>query len=89
MSNGSLNRFLGGSPGGVLIRLLFLSIIVGAIMSWWGVTPFDLYEGLTKLVRDLINEGFASLRNLGTWVVYGAVVVVPVWLLLRLLRGGS
>lgn len=89
MSNGSLNRFLGGSPGGVLIRLLFLSIIVGAVMSWWGVTPFDLYDGLTTVVRDLINEGFASLRNLGVWVVYGAVVVVPAWLLLRLLRGGS
>lgn len=86
MSNSSLNRFLGGSPGGVLIRLLFLSVIVGAIMSWWGVTPFGLYEGVTRLVRDLVAEGFASLRNLGIWVVYGAVVVVPIWLLLRLLR---
>lgn len=89
MANGSLNRFLGGSPGGVLIRLLFLSLIVGAVMSWWGVTPMDLYEGATSLVRDLIRDGFASLGHLGTWLVYGAVVVVPVWLLLRILRSGS
>lgn len=89
MSNGSLNRFLGGSPGGVVIRLLFLSIVVGAIMSWWGVTPFDLYDGVTTLVRDLIDEGFASVRNLGIWVAYGAAIVVPVWLVLRLLRSGS
>ncbi len=89
MSNGSLNRFLGGSPGGVLLRLLFLSVIVGAVMSWWGVTPFDLFDGVRILIRDLVEEGFASLRNLGIWIVYGAAVVVPVWLLLRLLRGRS
>lgn len=89
MSNDSLNRFLGGSPGGVLIRLLFLSVIVGAVMSWWGVTPYDLYDGTVALVRDLVRDGFASLRNLGIWVVYGAAVVVPLWLLLRLLRGRS
>ncbi|MFC0218173.1 hypothetical protein FHS82_000518 [Pseudochelatococcus lubricantis] len=89
MSNGSLNRFLGGSPGGVLIRLLFLSLIVGAVMSWWGVSPVDLYEGITSLVRQLIDEGFASLRNVGIWIGYGAMIVVPVWLLLRILRSGS
>lgn len=89
MSNGSLNRFLGGSPGGVLLRLLFLSVIVGAVMSWWGVTPFDLFDGVRVLIRDLVEEGFASLRNLGIWIVYGAAVVVPIWLLLRLLRGRS
>ncbi|MBB3811347.1 DUF6460 domain-containing protein [Pseudochelatococcus contaminans] len=89
MSNGSLNRFIGGSPGGVLIRLLFLSIVVGAIMSWWGVTPFDLYDGTILLVRELIDQGFASLNNLGIWILYGAIVVVPIWLVLRLLRSGS
>ncbi|MGI6245505.1 MAG: DUF6460 domain-containing protein [Pseudochelatococcus sp.] len=89
MANGSLNRFLGGSPGGVLIRLLFLSLVVGAVMSWLGLTPIDLYEGTVALVRDLVDDGFAGLRHVGTWLMYGAMVVVPVWLLLRLLRGGS
>ena len=34
MSN--LNRFLGGSPGAVLAKLIFLSLLVGAFMatSW-------------------------------------------------------
>ncbi|MGH6796675.1 MAG: DUF6460 domain-containing protein, partial [Methylocella sp.] len=28
----ALNRFLGGSPGGVFLRLLFVSLIVGALL---------------------------------------------------------
>src|SRR3989442_11945200 len=30
----ALNRFLGGSPGGVFLRLLFVSLIVGAFLMW-------------------------------------------------------
>ncbi|MFT0891185.1 DUF6460 domain-containing protein [Pseudochelatococcus sp. G4_1912] len=89
MSNDSLNRFIGGTPGGVLIRLVFLSLIVGAIMSWWGITPVDLYDGIVTLVTRLIDEGFESLRNIGSWLIYGAMVVLPIWFLLRLLRSGS
>lgn len=89
MSSDSFNRLIGGTPGGVLIRLIFLSLIVGAIMSWWGITPEDLYYSTINLARDLINQGFASLRNVGMWVLYGAVVVIPIWILLRVLRIGS
>lgn len=89
MANGSLNRFLGGSPGSVLVRLVFLSLLVGAIMSWWGVTPYGLYDGVITLVQDLIDEGFASLSSVGIWLVYGAMVVVPIWLVLRILNRGS
>ena len=44
MSN--LNRFLGGSPGSVLVKLIFLSLLVGAFMAFLGITPFGLVEGL-------------------------------------------
>ena len=37
MSN--MNRFLGGSPGSVLAKLIFLSLLVGAFMAFLGITP--------------------------------------------------
>ena len=79
-----LNRFLGGSPGAVLVKLLFLSLLVGAFMAMLGVTPFDLIAGVADWVRSALDLSFESVRDIGRWIVYGAVVVVPIWLLSRL-----
>src|SRR4051812_15943630 len=38
----NLQRFLGGSPLAVLVKLAFLSLLVGAFMSFLGVTPGGL-----------------------------------------------
>jgi Family of unknown function (DUF6460) len=81
---GSLHRFLGGPPGAVLAKLVFLSLLVGAFMAFLGITPVGLYDRLAGLVRDLLDLGFGSVREVGRWLVYGAMVVVPLWLLSRL-----
>jgi hypothetical protein len=83
MSN--LNRFLGGSPGSVIVKLLFLSLLVGAFMAYLDLTPFALFEGLFNWLRSILDISFESVRDVLRWILYGAVVVVPVWLLSRLL----
>lgn len=80
-----MQRLFGGSPASVLVKLVFLSLLVGAFMALLGITPQGLFSGLVDLVRDLWETGFAAFGTVGTWLVYGAMVVVPVWLLLRLL----
>jgi hypothetical protein len=62
----ALNRFLGGSPGGVFLRLLFVSLIVGAFLMW--------------------HLGFDAIREIADYVLAGAAIVVPVWLVLRLMN---
>ena len=42
--NANLQRFLGGSPGAVLVKLIFLSLLVGAFMALIGITPGGLFE---------------------------------------------
>jgi hypothetical protein len=79
-----LDRFLGGSPLSVLVRLIFLSLIVGAVMAFLGLTPHALLGSAVNFVRSLGNLGFGAVRELGDWVVAGALVVVPLWLLMRL-----
>ena len=78
------NRFLGGSPGAVFVRLIFLSLLVGAFMAFLGLTPFGLIDQLVVWLRSIFDLSFDTVRQIGRWVLYGAIVVVPIWLLTRL-----
>lgn len=80
----AMHRFLGGSPAGVLARLLFLSVLAGAVMSMLGLTPGRLFWHAYDSARALIEIAAASLHDFGGWVLAGAVVVVPLWLVARL-----
>jgi hypothetical protein len=82
MSN--LNRFLGGSPGSVLAKLVFLSLLVGAFMAFLDITPLGLIEGLLNWISSVLDLSLETVQEVGLWILYGAVIVVPLWLLSRL-----
>ena len=83
MSNGSATRFFGGSPLAVLGRLLLVSILVGVILSVLGLDPFDIVHSLERLIRSLWDMGFDAVRWLWRYFLLGAVIVIPVWILMR------
>ena len=87
MSN--LNRFIGGSPGTVLVKLVFLSLLVGALLAFLDITPFELVDRFTHWIRSIFNLSFESVREIGRWVLSGAVIVIPFWLLSRIFNRGS
>ena len=80
----TMRRFLGGSPLGVFLRLLFLSVLVGAFMAMFGLTPGRLFWHVYDSARALIDITFETFHDFGGWILAGAVVVVPLWLLSRL-----
>ena len=80
-----LRRFLGGSPAAVVLRLVVVSILVGALLMWLGIRPADVFQQVTELSDRLWALGFRSVRDLGDYIIAGAAIVVPVWLILRLL----
>ena len=82
MSN--LNRFLGGSPGSVLVKLIFLSLLVGAFMAFLNITPFGLIQGLVDWIGSVLDLSLDTVKEIGLWVLYGAIIVVPLWLISRL-----
>ena len=84
----NLQRFFGGSPGPVLVKLVFLSLLVGAFVALLGLTPFELLDRLVRIVREVFGLGFDAVREVGLWLLYGAVIVVPIWLLGRLFGRG-
>ncbi|WP_321342422.1 DUF6460 domain-containing protein [Breoghania sp.] len=88
MRNEKLNRFLGGSPGQVILRLAVISFVVGIIMSSIDLRPMDLIYWVEDVVRGIWNMGFDAIRRFGTYFLLGAVVVVPIWLIGRLMKIG-
>ena len=82
----ALTRFLGGSPAGVFVRLFFMSLIVGALLIWLDVNPWQIFHALERFVQRIWHMGFDAIREIASYVIAGAVIVVPIWLLLRLMN---
>ncbi len=81
-----LNRFLGGTPVNVVLRLFFLSLIVGALLMWLDIKPADVIQGVLHFFHRIWAMGFNAVRELGNYLLAGALIVVPIWLVLRLLN---
>jgi hypothetical protein len=80
-----LERFLGGKPSAVMVRLVFLSLIVGFFLVWLNIRPIDVLVSLRHIVERFWNMGFEAIRDIGEYLVAGAAIVIPVWLVMRLL----
>lgn len=86
MTNG-IQKLLGGPPVAVLTKLVFMSIVVGAFLALIGLTPPDLFRGIRDLINHIFNLGFDAVETVFRYFVYGAVIVIPIWLFTRLFRG--
>jgi polyferredoxin len=82
----NINRFLGGSPLAVIAKLVLLSILIGVVLSALGLDPWNIFASLQRLVRDIWNMGFDAIRWLWGYFLLGAVLVIPIWLILRVVR---
>ncbi|MEZ5898052.1 MAG: DUF6460 domain-containing protein [Hyphomicrobium sp.] len=82
----NLRGFLGGHPVAVLIRLILISVLTGIVLSAFGLTPANFFQTLDDFARWLYDLGFFSLEWLLQYLVLGAMVVVPIWFIARLLR---
>ncbi|MCI0465447.1 MAG: endo alpha-1,4 polygalactosaminidase [Beijerinckiaceae bacterium] len=81
----ALTRFLGGQPGSVFLRLLFVSLIVGAFLMWLDIRPLDILRGVKQLIDRIWGLGFDAIREIANFILAGAAIVIPVWLVLRLM----
>ena len=81
----AIERFLGDSPLRVLLKLLVLSFVVGIVMAAFDWTPWDIYHGVRDFVLRVWNMGFAALGRFGEYILVGAAIVVPAFIVLRIL----
>jgi Family of unknown function (DUF6460) len=71
---------------GTLVRVLVASMIVGMAMAFFGIQPADLLAWLTGGLRDVAANAEAWVGWTLKYVLLGAVVVVPIWVLWYLLQ---
>jgi Family of unknown function (DUF6460) len=89
MTDNVVSRFLGGSPLSVAFRLILLSVVVGVILSAVGLDPWNILHSVEQLARAIWDMGFDAVRWVWRYFLLGAVLVIPIWLLMRLARGSG
>ena len=82
----------GPAPRRTVVQLVIASIVVGAFLAFWGVSPgefwrgaFDFFRGIVGWLGDSVGE---IVVNLATYLLFGAAIVVPIWIVMRIINGG-
>ncbi len=77
------NTFFGGNPLGVFIRLALISIVVGIVMKALGIDLGNFFQRINELLRNIYDLGFGAVEWILEYMLLGALVVVPIWLIAR------
>jgi hypothetical protein len=77
------------STVGTIIRLALISIVVGIVLSALGITPLNIIDQLRLLFQRLSNLGLGAIESLLSYLMLGAAIVVPVYLVTLLVRRGG
>ena len=79
-----IERLLGGAPLHVAGRLLLISMIVGAGLSFIGWEMGDVVDSILNFINGIWQHGWESVVTLAGYIVKGAILVIPIWLISRL-----
>jgi hypothetical protein len=70
------------------LKVALACLIVGLILSAFGIDPWQLYGRVGGLADAAAGAVAGFVAWAWRYVVIGAVIVVPLWLAIFLLRGG-
>jgi hypothetical protein len=84
-----MERFFGGNPAMVLVRLAILSLVLGVLLSALGLSPFDIIESFKRLLTRIYNMGFDAIEWAYRYFLLGAIIVFPIWIISRILKVGG
>ncbi len=79
-----MERFFGGSPPVVILKLAIASVIIGVVLSFFGFNVATLYDAILRLADWISSLGFDAVKTVARYLILGAIVVVPLWLLSRI-----
>ncbi len=72
--------------GRTLLKLVILSLIVGIVLSVFNIDPETLLGSIGGTVESIFNVLVDALEWVVPFVLIGAAVVFPIWLILTVLR---
>ena len=81
----TIARFLGDSPLRVFLKLLVVSFLVGLVMHAFGWDPVDVLYAIRDFFVEIWNMGWSAIERFASYIILGAAIVVPAFIILRLL----
>jgi len=82
-----MERFFGGSPAAVIVKLSIASIMIGVVLSFFGFNPANLSDAIIRLGDWISSLGLDTVKSVFRYLILGAIIVVPLWLLSRVFSG--
>jgi hypothetical protein len=70
----------------VAVRLVLLSVVVGVLLAVLGLDAGGMIRMLQRYGAELLGNSVAVVDALVRYFLLGAMIVVPVWLVVRLSR---
>jgi len=68
-----------------LAKLAVLSFIVGWILVQFDISPEDIFDNFGETLRRIYEMATSAVEWSAGYIVIGAVIVIPIWLLSVLL----
>jgi len=84
-----VHRFFGGPPLTIIVRLILLSILVGVVMAALGFDPTNIIPSIERAVIHVWSMGWDAVTWAWRYFLLGAILVVPIWFIVRLVRTPS
>ena len=72
-----------------LVKILLASLLVGVGLSALNITPEQILQDFGMTPEQLLDYGRRGLRWALPHVILGALITVPVWVVMYLLRPPS
>ncbi len=71
---------------GTLVKLVIASLVVGFILAVLGITPATILARMGGTLQGAFDTAASLFAATFEYILLGATVVVPVWLVVVLLR---
>ncbi|MEQ1755231.1 MAG: DUF6460 domain-containing protein [Micropepsaceae bacterium] len=81
----AMDKIFGGPVVPTLFRLAMLSIIVGLVFAIFGIDPMDLWRNFGDTIQQAWRMAFDAINWSWQYAALGAIVVLPLWIIYRLL----
>lgn len=81
-----MERFFGGSPLAVLLKLAVVSVVAGIVLSAMGYDVRDFLEIVPRIIDSLYRFWYYWADSIVGWFILGAAVVIPIWLIIRVFK---
>ena len=72
--------------GRTVIKVVVWSLVIGLLLAAFDIKPQLLLEGLGETVQSIFELVASFVEWTVPYILLGAVVVIPIWLIMTIIR---